>query len=510
MKNFSSQKNKGFSTIELMIAFAIMSIALVGAVTINFAAQYWTLTSRTSNEALYKAKTKLEDMRSLIKQDFYNVVSTPFTASVDAADPADQSCIDGGLCYLVESNISDISSCSKYVEAKVEWRVNRYPTTTTSLFTNLTNTQEIISRGGDCILNTPSGNWQTNSPQLVGEVVSNPGKQYTGVDTLHRRIYTTSRNAPSFSIYSVPTSVGTNPTLLGSLDVTVYGTSIGLNSVDAYEDLSTGRTYVYATVHASSTQLVVIDTTNPAMPEIISRRTLNNVVRSGSYPEGFRNFVYGGRLYITVRETSGTEFHIFDISTPTLPTEIGNGFELNRTVEEIIIRDQKIGNVTKRLAFLATDSNTRELTILDVTDDTVSELATLDLAGDQDGYSLSLTGKKLYFGRANNTSGPELYVFDVTDPAGGIPTLGQAEVGSDVLKIEVSGDYAFLGTRRSGDEFQIWNSDYSAWTLTLNSGRYQRYAFTNFSPLGFDIDRNWIYLISSNSGTDRLQIIHRP
>ncbi len=109
-KNFNNiYKQRGFSTLELMIAFALISIVLVGAVGGNFIAQYWSAVSRTSNEGLYKAKTKLEDLRGDIKQDFYNAVSSPSTASM-TSDPADASCIAGGLCYFVESNISDISS----------------------------------------------------------------------------------------------------------------------------------------------------------------------------------------------------------------------------------------------------------------------------------------------------------------------------------------------------------------------------------------------------------------
>lgn len=510
MKDVSAGKNKkGFSTLELMIAFAIMSIALVGAVTVNFTSQYWMITSRTSNEALYKAKTKLEDLRALIKEDFYSVVSSPLTVSNDPADPADATCIAGGLCYYVQSTVTDISSCSKYVNAKVEWQVQGYPQTDTSLFTNLTNSGEIISRGGDCLLNVPTGNWKNNAPQNVGLLNSNPGKQYTGIDALHKKIYTTVNTIPSFLVYSAPTAVGVNPTQIGSLDVKVGGTSVKLNALDVEEDLSTGRTYAFAVAHASTKQLVVIDVTDANNPSIISQITLQDVNSAGSYPQGWRTYIYGGRLYVIVRETDGAEFHVFNISTPTIPAEIGNGFELNRTVEDFVVRDQKVGNATHRFAFLATDSNTKELTVLDVTGDSVSEVNTLDLAGDYDGYSLFVLGKKLYFGRASNPTGPEILVFDVTAPATSLPIIGQGEVGADITNIKVSGDYTYIGTKKVGDEIQIWNSDYTAWNpLVLNSGRFKTFGFTNLTPLGFDIDKDWIYAISSSAGNDKLQALY--
>ncbi len=497
MKAESLGKKRGFSTLELMIAFALISIVLVGAVGGNFIAQYWTITSRTANEALYKAKTKLEDERSLIKGNFYGAVSTPLTK-----DTSDSSCTSGGLCYYVQSTINDISSCSKYVTAYVEWQVESYPKTSTTLSTNLTNTSEIINRGGDCLLNVPNGNWKTNPPQSVGSVSFSPGKQLTGIDVLHKKIYVTTNTVPSFLVYNVPTSVGTNPTLAGSLDLKLNGFSVKINSLDVEEDLSTGRTYAFLAVGTTTKQLMVLDATDPSSPTLVSQKDLQTVSSGGSYPQGFRIFVYDGRVYITVRETTGTELHIFDISTPTLPIEIGNGIELNRTVEDMVVREEKVSGVKKKFAYLSTDSDTKELTVLDVTNDIVNELTPVDLAGIFDGTSVDVIGNKLYFGRLSNSSGPELFVFDITIP--GSPTLiGQTEVGNDVTTIKVFGDYAFVGTPNG---IQVWSSDNSLWI----SGKLQNYAMPNMAPLGFDVNLNWIYSITSNSATDKIQVLYTP
>lgn len=502
-------KNQGFSTLELMLAFALISIVLVGAIGANFGAQYWSITSETSNEALYKAKTRLEDLRSQIKQDFYGVVSSPLTKSVDVADPADSACISGGLCYYISSTITDLSSCSKYVQTKVEWQAQRYPTTTTSLFTNLTNSPEVIARGGDCILNEPSGNWK-NSPQTVGALNFAPGKQFTGIDVLHKKIYVTTNTMPSFLVYDAPTAVGQNPIQIGSYDLKMLGFSQKLNSVDVEEDLATGRTYAFTAVSTTTGQLLVLDVTDAHNPTFVAQRTLSNVDPYGSYPQGWKVFIYGGRLYMTVRETSGTELHVFDISTPTLPTEIGNGFELNRTVNEILVRDQKISGVKHRFMFLAADSDLKELGVLDVTNDIITEINSRDLPGSQDGYSLFLLGNNLYFGRASN-AGPELYVFDISNPAVSLPILGQGEVGADVTTLEVSGAYAYVGTNKSSQEFQVWDSDFTKWNLAIpNAGRFTSFSFAHLVPLGFDIDLDWIYTVSSFAGGDGLQVIYAP
>jgi hypothetical protein len=510
----------GFSTIELMIAFALICIVLVGAVSANFSAQYWGITAQTANEALYKAKTTLEDLRSLVKQDFYQAVSSPLTVSKDISDPADKSCIDGGLCYYVQKTITDLSSCSKYVEAEVEWQVASYPKTTTKLFTYLTNSPEIIARGGDCILNEPSGDWENHSPENVGGISFTPsGKQFTGIDVLHKKIYTTSLTSPYFSIYDIPETIGQNPVLVSSVVdiVKVLGVAKPLNAVDVEEDLATGRTYAFVAVNAATKQLAVIDVTDASTPTIVAQSDLQNVDPLGSYPQGWRVFIYGGRLYMTTRETgispNGNEFHIFDISTPTIPTEIGNGFALDRTVNAMIVRDQKIAGVTHRLIYLASDSDLKELSILDVTGDTITELPnSVNLPGGQDGLSLSLLGNNLYFGRQSNTSGPELYVFDVTDPTANLLShiVGQGEVGASVAKIEVSGKYTYIGTNKTGQEFQVWNSDFNTWDGSLNVGRFTSYNFPHLAPLGFDIDGNWIYTISQDLTADKLEVIYTP
>jgi len=506
----SDKSDKGFSTLELMIAFAIITVVLAGAVTANYAAQYWSVISQTSNEAIYKAKTKLEDLRALTKEDFYQATSTPLTLSVSPADPADSSCLSGGLCYFVQTTITDLSPCSKYVEARVDWQVQNYPTSSTALFTNLTNSPEIIARGGDCLLNQPAGDWKNASPQNVGALGSAPGKQYTGIDVIHKKIYATALTFPSFLVYDKPASVGQNPALYGSLNITVSGQTKGLNDLDVEEDLSTGRTYAFAAVNATTSQLAVIDVTDAHNPALVAQRDLLGVNPFGSYPQGWRVFIYGGRLYMATRETAGNELHIFDISTPTLPTELAS-FKLNRTVNEMLVRDQKIAGVNRRLIYLASDSDLKELGIFDVTGDSVTELNSVDLPGGQDGLSLNLVGNNLYFGRASNTAGPELYVFDVNNPGAPLPIIGQGEAGANVTNIQVSGAYAYIGTSKSGQEFQVWDSNFNAWNpAILNAGRFESYDFAHLAPLGFDIDGDWIYNISQSAASDALQIIYAP
>jgi hypothetical protein len=509
----------GFSTLEIMIAMAIISIALVGALGANYGAQYWSITSQTSNEGLYKAKTKLEDLRALVKQDFYQATSTPDTKSVDTSDPNDTACLSGGLCYYVRTTITDLSSCSKYVEADVSWKIPNYASSTTSLFTNLTNSSEATNLGGDCILNQPAGHWDTSVPQSVGSLAFNPGTRFTAVDVLHKEIYATASTSPYFLVYNVPTAVGQNPVLAGSTftDPGAAGSGTRLNDVDVEEDLSTGRTYAFAAENATTTGLAVFDVTDPATPTLVIEKQLQGIDLNGSYPQAWRVYVYGGRLYLTTRYTAGSEFHIFNINVPTQPVEIAN-FQLGRTVNDMIVRDQKVNGTMHRFVFLASQSNTKQLSVLDVTNDVISEVKVLGGATNAD--SLALLGHTLYMGTESNGSSPELYAYDVTNPASSLPLLGRGEVGAAVTSLRVSGAFAYLGTTKSGQEFQVWNSDYTTWSSTVvNVGRLQYYSFSHLAPntadglpfgKGFDIDGNWIYAVSEWKTGDALQTLYTP
>jgi len=258
----------------------------------------------------------------------------------------------------------------------------------------------------------------------------------------------------------------------------------------------------------STRQLAVLNVSDPLNIELINTLSLKNVNPLGSFPQGYRVFAYGKRLYVTTRETSGFEFHIFNIESPESPIEIGNGFELNRTVNQMFVRDQKVNGVQKRLVFLASDSNIKEFGILDVTEDTVSEINFINLPGNQDGLSLSLSGDKAFLGRSSNTSGPEIYLIDIANPTGLLSSIKEAEVSANVTGINVSSKYVYIGTNRTGEGFQIWDSNYSNWnSSTINIGRLGSFNFPNISPLGFDLSEKYIVLINNSSTLDRIQII---
>lgn len=503
---------RGFNTLEIIIALAIMLVVIVGAVNANIASQYWTITSQTSNEALYKAKTLLEQLRAVASADFQGAQSTTLTVSTDPDDPADVVCENGGLCYFIQKKVNDISSCSKFVEGYVEWDSgDRYPMTTESLYTNLTSNTEIIALGGDCALNAPQGDWLHTAPSTVGALTLTPSGAFsTGMDVLQKKIYLTSSANPQLRIYSVPNSIGDAPTLLGS----TAGRDWQLNSLDAMRDLSTGRTYAFATQNASTSQLAVFDVTDASSPVLIKERPLSGVDMLGSYPEGWRIFVYGSRVYVTTRETAGPEFHIFNINTPAQATEVVSAVqELNRTVSDMVVREQHVSGSVHRYTFLASSAGLKELSILDVTGDASTEVVAVDLPGSIDARSIFLNGNKLYVGRANDTSGPELFVFDVpTLLDGDTDPLAVAEIGAGVETIRVSDELLFLGTTKNLQQFQVRASDESTWSDTdVNAGLASAMSVPRLAPLGVDFSGDWVYLLTQSATQDEMvRVLYTP
>lgn len=423
-----------------MLAFAIMSIVLGGVVIAEFSAQYWMLNAQTSNEALYHAKTRLEDLRATAKENFYDATSSPATKVADA------SCAAGGLCYYVQTVISDLSPCSKYAQAVISWQIQRYPTTTTSLSTNLTFPAEGINEGGDCVLNQPAGDWSSPGTFSTTDFVGIP----SGLDVLDGVSYVAASIAPYLRIFNTS----------GAVNTSCINCSQPYNAIDVAHDSSTGRTYVYAARNDTTSQLEVIDVTDASSPSMLAQATLAGVDPLGSYPQGWRIYYYGRKVYVVTRETAGPELHVFDVGNPDAPVEVGSR-ELTTSVYALVVRDQFVGTALHRFAYLATSRDPYELMVLDVTDPAnMTEItgARVDFPGSQAAKAIFLNGGTLYVGR-DTSAGPDLYVLDASAPlsaSGGLPILASTDIGSGISAIRVSGQYVFLAT--TGSQLQIRNS----------------------------------------------------
>ena len=198
------------------------------------------------------------------------------------------------------------------------------------------------------------------------------------------------------------------------------------------------------------------------------------------------------------------EFHIFDVSTATIPEEKGSGIALGTSVYGIVVRDQG----SRRLAYLVTTNNSKELIVLDVTNPaSIVPLtgAYTNLPGDKDGRSIYVVGNRVYLGLESG-GGADLYVLDastVLTTTTGLPIIGEVEMGAGVNAIRVSGSLAFLATTLANDEFQVWNIRDSASPWGVDTDPIK---LPNKLVGGIDYENPYIY--AGSQATTPLQILY--
>jgi type II secretory pathway pseudopilin PulG len=487
---------KGSSTLELLIAFAILTITLTALVSVFFGNQSVTVDTQTSTEALARASRELEKERLLSNSNYLSATSTSTTETV------------GGLTYTLSMQVQDLTQCKKIATSTVSWNLGALRPLSVSLTTYLTDTAGALALGGDCVTNIPTGTW--TNPSVFSSSTFSPGKPLA-IDVLDRVAYIAEDKTPFLKIANTVTATQGQTSGLFVNYTNGFAAASQINALDAIRwiDPSTAavKRYVFAAMNSTTNQLAIYDVTTPTAPVLVATRSLSSCV-TNSFPQGWYVVAYGNRLYLSTRETAGPELHVFDITTPSSPTELsvgGNtckGFEMGDTLEQFTVRDQIVNGVSKRYLFAATDESNKEVRVFDITNSlSISEATSVDLAGAQDGASVFLTGQKLYVGRLSGT-GSELFIYDVSNPTS-LVLLGSRDIGTDVLSIRVVGSLAFMTTGKANHEFQVWNISNPS-TITLVGSKN----FTNIAASGIDYEPDYIYI--TGNASPNFQILYSP
>lgn len=487
----------GFSTLEILLAFAILTLSLTAVISVFFGNQSVSVDTQTNTEALGKAIASLEQERALARTSFYSASSTSVTE------------VSGPLSFTKTLTVSDLTPCKKIATSTVTWNAGTLRPQKIELTTFLTDILGARNMGGDCFTQAPKSSWE-NPTRFASDTFS-PGKPLA-LDVLNRVAYVASDKSPFLKIAQ---TAGATLGQTGGLFVSyTNGFDVGaqINALDAirYTNPSTGavKIYVFAAMNTTTNQLKVIDVTTPTAPVVVATVSLSSCV-TGSFPQGWYLGVYGNRLYLTVRETAGPELHIFDITTPSAPSELSvggsvcKGYELGDTVEQFQVREQMVGGTIKRLLYAATDESNREIRVLDITNSlAITEQIDVDLSGAVDGASVYLVGNKMYFGRLSGT-GAELFIYDISDPSTSLPLLGSKDIGTDVLGIRVAGSFGFLATGKTNQEFQVWNVGTPSTITSIAI-----YNFGNIVGSGIDYEPDYIY--ATGQSTPNFQILYSP
>jgi type II secretory pathway pseudopilin PulG len=358
---------------------------------------------------------------------------------------------------------------------------------TTSATTLIIDADELVKLGMDCQV-FPAGG---ATKALVANELAGIGTTTT-LDVLGDTAYVGLAEPPYLAV--VEDAAGTASVHASFADG--FALSAPPNALDAIETLDEGgtrRRYVYAALDATSSQLAVIDVTDPTAPVSTESATLRNVDPDGEEPAGWRILYYGDSLYVTTRYTAGRELHIFDAADPAAPVELGGGTELGITVNDLAVLDQE----ESRYLFAAAARDGGEAAVYDVTDPSRSGAATeiaaarTDLPGGQDSLSLALLGDRLYLGRAANAGGGELVILDASMPAHGLPIAGSAPVGSSVTDIRAWDGKLVIRTAKDGGDVELWDARDAAAPLRVGAVQAE--------GSGIDLEETSSFAISGNA-----------
>ena len=501
-KNISHNvsRNKGFSTIELLIAFSVGMVFLTAALLVSYSdptlarqisldsGQATALDAVLDTNALSTSTNRIGGIVSSLGSNW----NTIFSSNSDTS-------------YTITPTVTDISPCFKEVIDVTTWNTFGRTGRTMTFGTGIGNLDIAKALGGDCDPFPSGDTWK--KPRVFSRHNFNPGKPVS-IDVLNRIVYITDDKG-RLQIYDSSSDV-----LGGSVNfsITPYIDAGGkqLNAVDVVKKGS--RRYAYVVRDDTTKQFQVIDVTTPGTYTTSASVTLGGTIPpTGSFPQGWRVFYYDDKVYVSTRETAGSEFHIFDVTTPMSPIEVGPGFEINGTANDFFVTSTKINGATYKFAFMATDRSANEVMVVNVTNPSApSLLASIDLPTTNDALSLQLLGNKLYIGRQKTTSGPELFVYTVNfGVSGSSPTVTLTQVGSgaeinfDTTYLRVTSQFAFIGNSLPGSEF-------SAWDISNPTSGFAR---IDTSPLNvnnkiFGLDYETPYIYVGSQANDSLQILY--
>lgn len=444
---------KGQSTLEVLIAMAVLAVSFVAVLGVVFSGQSVALDSQQEDTAIFLARQSLETAISNAATDFSSLASS--TATIDE--------------FSLQTIVSALSTTTKQVLSRVSWQFEAR-SREVELATLVTDWKALITTGGDTGGGGTSGDWR--NPRTLGTIDLGAGNQATGIDVVNKIVYlsatASSQNKPDFFV--VNAANGASPFMHASLD-----TGPGLNAIDV------AGTKAYVASESETAQLQIIDITLPSSPSVVSSLQL-----PGSGEEASTIHYSGGRVYIGTEQSSGPEFFVIDVSNPASPTSLGS-YNVNADVNAIVV----VGTT----AYVANSGNT-ELLVLNVTNPAaISQVGSYNAAGTADGKSLFVSGTTLYLGRSSGSG--EFLILDVTSSSPSL--LATQAVGSDVNGIQQRDNLLFLATSDSNKEFQVWDIG--------NLASISMWSSFNFSQIGTGIDYedNLVYMaVRSN---DALRII---
>jgi len=240
-------------------------------------------------------------------------------------------------------------------------------------------------------------------------------------------------------LYILDVSTPSSPQRVGKDSLDVPWFTIPLNGV------AVAGNYAYAASRdvfdwiAWTAEVWIFDVSDPSSPS----HTLYNLPGASI---AYDVAVSGNYLFVVTGEnSSGPEFTVLDISNPASPARVG-WLEIGSKVSAVYVSGDR--------AYIATDLNTMELMVIDISDKSnPSLLGAYDApSASGDGTDVFVTGGTAYLVTENNDGPvPEFYILDVSNPSS-ISLIGSLDVSSSANGVVANDQYAFLATEKDSEE----------------------------------------------------------
>ncbi|CAN5726744.1 hypothetical protein BH11PAT2_BH11PAT2_06570 [soil metagenome] len=450
---------RAFSTIEILIALAILTTTITAVALVAFGTPYMLANMKMETITLYHEDSELARIEHLSWRGLMQIHSIASTTRSGFEESLSISSIEDGVSIHAQSNTSWIDS----------YDIRRSST----LKTLLTDT----SGDNPCdpfVSSTWSLPYTHVYSMSVGDLLPAyiPADSYpvadlktTGNTLIAAVRATTQLNSPTLFFFDISKNAQ-KPTLLGN------GFDNASTSRIGFVEVATGNGYAYAANgFGSASPQTCAGTSSCAQVQIFSLpsaipatfiTSLSLATTSAPYALSSGNgtapasaITYSqGRIYLGLQKTiAGDEFNIIDVSDPLKPRWI-SGMPIGRTVNHIVVRNG--------FAYVATDDNVRELMIFDVRDSEHPVLAgSWDAPGSTGfgfGTALIAHASTTLLGRSYVSNAPEVVSLNTDDPTH-ITQINTQDIGTvlnpDSIRGFISQD--FLTYALTTKKLQFWN-----------------------------------------------------
>ena len=442
-----TQTISGVSTLEVLLAFTILTLAMSAVIMIVFGNQSLSVTTQNMHEALYLARETVD----VTTGNFELLGTTQYTVRD---------------VFNVTRNVQDATPCLKKVSGDVSWSERSVPLSLSSLIVGFDYIEDL---DGDCDVMPFTSPWTgiervstlgggNSSGKVLGDTVRDmdinyfDGVPYAAfgamggpVDGLESNVWITNisdvENLDTTSA-ALEEAVQGNVTAIDFVNGYIFAAS---SDIDGNGWINTMKLNDSSDIEwKGAFQLPGVDLSNP----IAAHDEINSIMFNDDM------------LYVGIDGTPTSELMILNASNPESLVLVGDvDLELHN-IHDLAIQGGFI--------YAATSDDDYEITVVDVGNpsDPILRLdLSYNLTGNRDAESISILGDQLYIGRdGDNAEGvDEIYSFTIS---GNQPTLllldgydfgpefnngSGSQNGERVRALQAKGGRLFALTKEAGD-----------------------------------------------------------